>query len=118
MSRKGYQPTVLTQTEIKTEKKEYSVHFSSRQKLDSLLEVKEKVKDHTKQKVTDGLVTNYAGTWSTLKWNGEMSGRSTWLLGGTASGLIRIWDVSTARKKEKFGPSLSRGAFDDMCSKF
>ena len=57
MSRKGYQPTVLVQTDIKLKNGELSISFASRRKLDSLLTVKEKVKDHTKAKVTEGLGT-------------------------------------------------------------
>ena len=57
MSRKGYQPTVLVQTDIKVKKGEFSVNFASRRKLNNLLTVKEKVKDHTKAKVTEGLGT-------------------------------------------------------------
>ena len=55
MSRKGYQPTVLVQTEPKVKNGEFSVNFVSRRKLNNLLTVKEKVKDHTKSKVTEGL---------------------------------------------------------------
>ena len=61
--------------------------------------------------------TNYAATWTTIKWNGPGS-RSTWLLAGSATGLVRIWDISSARKKDKYGDALSRAAFETMCSDY
>jgi len=116
MSRKGYHATVLINTEVKVARNgQYGVHFTGRHQLEGLLEVKEKTKEHSKSSITEGLVTNYAATWSTLKWASQTGARSTWLLGGSATGLVRVWDVSVSRKKEKFGRGLSRQAFESLC---
>ena len=55
MSRKGYVPITLQNTEITVSDSEYAINFQTRTKLDSLLGVKEKPKEHLKTKVTAGL---------------------------------------------------------------
>ena len=50
-----------------------------------------------------------------MKWNHSFGSRSTWLIAGSNSGLVRIFDVSGLRQMDQRGEVLSRKEFENFC---
>ena len=59
--------------------------------------------------------TNCGSGWTCMKWNHSFGSRSTWLIAGSNSGLVRIFDVSGLRQMDQRGEVLSRKEFQNFC---
>ena len=62
------------------------------------------------------LETNCGSGWTCMKWNQSFGSRSSWLIAGSNSGLVRLFDVSGLRQQDQRGKVLSRTQFESYCS--
>jgi len=120
MSRKGYQAVTLTDARV-TEKQsangkgDFNVGFIDHPDLEKINKIDKKNSKYSKPSYSIELETNCGSGWTCMKWNHSFGSRSTWLIAGSNSGLVRIFDVSGLRQIDQRGEVLSRKEFQNFC---
>jgi hypothetical protein len=116
MSRKGFTATLITTGSSKSEtgSDKYSIDFDDIESLDKI-----GAKNEKKQKKVEKSIDyerNHGSGWSCVKWNKTFGARSSWLISGSNSGLVRIFDCGSVRQfSTKKGIILPREQFEQYC---